>query len=68
MTAPRKTAEKTAEKPAEREIPAPEPDLLDTAPHPQPGLRAYLEVKRAALLARRAACPLYTSPSPRDRS
>jgi hypothetical protein len=30
----------------------PEP-LLDTAPDPRPGLRAYLEVKRAALLAKR---------------
>ncbi|KAK1177185.1 OsmC family protein [Streptomyces sp. NBS 14/10] len=29
--------------------------LLDTAPDPQPGLRAYLEVKRAALLAKREA-------------
>jgi uncharacterized OsmC-like protein len=32
----------------------PEP-LLDTAPDPRPGLRAYLEVKRAALLAKREA-------------
>lgn len=30
-------------------------DLLGTADDPQPGLRAYLEVKRAALLARREA-------------
>ncbi|MDT0317768.1 MULTISPECIES: OsmC family protein [unclassified Streptomyces] len=30
-------------------------DVLDTADDPQPGLRAYLEVKRAALLARREA-------------
>ncbi|GAB2905147.1 OsmC family protein [Streptomyces mayteni] len=29
--------------------------ILDTADDPQPGLRAYLEVKRAALLARREA-------------
>ncbi|MBO4254550.1 OsmC family protein [Streptomyces griseorubiginosus] len=29
--------------------------VLDTAPDPRPGLRAYLEVKRAALLARRQA-------------
>lgn len=29
--------------------------LLDTAPDPRPGLRAYLEVKRAALLAKREA-------------
>ncbi|MCX5374204.1 OsmC family protein [Streptomyces sp. NBC_00103] len=32
-----------------------EQPLLDAAPDPQPGLREYLEVKRAALLAKREA-------------
>ncbi len=34
---------------------APEAELLETAENPRPGLRAYLTVKRAALLARRKA-------------
>ncbi|MFF5306641.1 hypothetical protein ACFY5F_45490 [Streptomyces sp. NPDC013161] len=43
--------------------------LLDTAPDPRPGLRAYLEVKRAALLARREAQQATPPRTPaRDRS
>ncbi|UED86604.1 OsmC family protein [Streptomyces profundus] len=47
------TAQRT-QKPAKKED-APEEILLETAPDPQPGLREYLTVKRAALLAREEA-------------
>lgn len=46
--AARKNPAETADK-----NPADSGPLLDTAPDPQPGLREYLEAKRAALLARR---------------
>ncbi|MEV7780214.1 OsmC family protein [Kitasatospora sp. NPDC088351] len=42
---------------------APEP-LLETAPDPQPGLREYLTVKRAALLAKRDGAADATAPAP----
>ncbi|RKN08350.1 OsmC family protein [Streptomyces radicis] len=55
------TTARSAKKPATPEAhetpenAAPEGGLLATAEDPRPGLRKYLEVKRAALLARRAA-------------
>ncbi|MFE0689618.1 OsmC family protein [Streptomyces sp. JH002] len=49
------TTPRTTKKPTSGGIAAPDAEVLDTAPDPQPGLRAYLEVKRAALLARREA-------------
>lgn len=49
MSATPTAARKNGKYPAEPE------QLLDAAPDPRPGLRAYLEVKRAALLAKRAA-------------
>lgn len=48
-TATTTAARKNGKSPEEQE------PLLDTASDPRPGLRAYLEVKRAALLARREA-------------